>query len=92
MNTTNQTVLSLLAAMRAKSGVSGGTALANIKIDEANVLVDFVNNTAKSVESGLAALTIATENAVGLTPIADVISAATAYDEFINIPAPTPAA
>ena len=82
INTLNQTILSLLAALRAKA--SGGAAsITSVSTADAQILVDFVNNTANSVESGLAALTIAMQNAGGLTSISDIITAATAFDTFI---------
>ena len=82
MNTTNQTVLSLLAAMKAKAGM-GSTAIAKIDVVDAQTLADFVNNTANSVETGLAALTIIMQNVSGATPIPDIIAAATTFDTFI---------
>ena len=82
INATNQTVLTLLAQMKAKTG-RGSTPLENINVNDAQLLVDFVNNTAKSPDSGLAALTIAMQNTTGFTSIANIISAATLYDTFI---------
>ena len=82
INTTNQTVLSLLASLKAKA--SGGNAsITAVSTTDAQTLADFVNNTAQSVESGLAALTIAMQNAGGLTTIPDIVTAATAFDTFI---------
>ena len=82
INTTNQTVLSLLAAMKAKGG-NGAASITNVSTADAQTLVDFVNNTANSPDSGLAALTIAMSNAGGLTTVSDIITAATAFDTFI---------
>jgi len=82
INTTNQTVLSLLASMKVRGGING-TAISTVTVEDAQTLADFVNNTANSAESGLAALTIAMQNAGGLTGIADIIKAATAYDTFM---------
>ena len=85
INTTNQTVLSLLTAMKAKAS-AGSVSVANISVADAQTLADFVNNTAKSVDSGIAALTIAMQNAAGLTAVADIITAATTFDNFIYEP------
>ena len=82
INTTNQTVLSLLATMKVRGGING-TAITTVTVEDAQTLVDFVNSIANSVESGLAALTISMQNAGGLTGIADIITAATAYDTFM---------
>jgi len=82
INTTNQTILSLLAAMRAKGGM-GSAALSTITIEDAQKLSDFVNTTSKSPQSGIAALTIAMQNCGGLTHIADIIAAATEFDTFL---------
>jgi len=69
--------------MKAKAGM-GSASVSSIKIEDAKTLAGFVNNTANSVESGLAALTIVMQNAAGLTPISDIISAATEFDKFIS--------
>jgi len=82
MNTTNQTVLSLLVAMKSKAS-NGNAPITNVNIKDAQILADFVNNTALSPKSGLAALTIAMQNTGGLTSISDIVTAATAFDEFI---------
>jgi len=91
IQTTNQTVLTLLAEMKAKAGM-GSASITAVSTADAQTLVDFVNNTASSPESGLAALTIAMQNAGGLTPIKDIISAATAFDTFIYTADTTPIA
>ena len=89
VSTTNQTVLSLYTAMRAKAN-NGSCAITSIAIEDVQKLADFVNGQTDTA-SALSALAIAMQNASGLTSVDDVIKAATAFYTFIYTPDTTPA-
>ena len=89
INETNQTILTLLAALKAKVS-NGSVTIANVSTADAQTLADWVNNVANSVDSGLSSLTIAMDNAAGGTTIEDIITAATAFDTFIYEEETTP--
>jgi len=84
MNTINQQILQLLADMKAKTGRGNGVDMVNVTIDDAQKLADFVNTTAASTDSGIAAITIVMQNVSGYTPIDSIIASATEYDAFLN--------
>jgi len=93
MNTINKQILQLLADMKAKTSRGNGVDMANVTIEDAQKLADFVNTTAVSTDSGLAALTIVMQNVSGYTSIDSIITSATEYDAFLNqISAPATAA
>jgi hypothetical protein len=81
IDSTNQQVLTQYAALISKSGKG-----ANVDMITVQALVDWVNNTANSVESGLAALQIVLEDAPGGVTQDTIISTATTYDTFIYTP------
>lgn len=91
-NANNQTLLTQYVAMRGRAtgNANGGDAsIASINTADVQTLADWVNNTAQSQETGMSAMQIVLTNASGRTGLSDIIAAATAFDTFINLPAPT---
>ena len=86
-NANNQTLLTQYVAMRGRAtGNANGSdaSIASINTADVQTLADFVNNTAQSQETGMSAMQIALTYASGKTSVDDIITAATAFDTFIN--------
>ena len=80
-NTTNQTVLTLLAKLKAKYS-AGGATITSVSTNDAKTLADWVNQQTDTA-TALSALTIAMENATGGTQISNIITATTNFYNFI---------